>query len=182
MLSVRDITTAIASSAGDAAACAEALATLYDQKFDFVYCLVRARTGVDESTALDIVQDTMIRVIKHMKPLPNEAALDAWLARVALTTACDHFRRERRRRTRERGASMRSPDLCERSSQEIEALRREIAGLDEGSFDLLTLRFRAGMTLERIGARLGIGPGAVDGRVRRMLARLRDRIREESDG
>ena len=68
----RRITAAIAS--GDP----EAFARLYDARFDDLYTLVRRRTGLDESAALDIVQDAMLKVIHRMKPLPNEAALDAY--------------------------------------------------------------------------------------------------------
>jgi len=185
--SVRDITAAIASSSGDAGACAEAFAALYDAKFDMLYRLVRRRTGVDEATGLDIVQDAMIRVIRHMKPMPDEGALDAWLTRVALTTAYDRLRAERRRRLRERAAAERRRDGCSAASRVgdddmIERLAHEISRLDTDTFDLIMLRHRAGMTLERIGARLGVGPGAADGRVRRALGRLRRRLEGSGDG
>lgn len=43
------------------------------------------------------------------------------------------------------------------------------------------MTYRLGCTLEHIGAILGIGPGAADGRITRTVARLRERVRENFD-
>jgi len=43
------------------------------------------------------------------------------------------------------------------------------------------LRYRFGMTLSAIGERMGIAPGAVDGRIRRTLESLRDRGKDGDD-
>lgn len=177
----REITAAIASSSGDAAACAAAFGTLYDWKFGFVFGVLRARTGADEATCLDLVQETMLRVIKYIKTLPDEAALDAWLARVAVTTAYDHYRRDRRRRGREIEASQRCADEPTPGDDRVAVLRAAMAELEPGVFELLALRFGAGMTLELIGRRFGVGPGAADGRLRRALRGLRERVEEKTD-
>ena len=47
--------------------------------------------------------------------------------------------------------------------------------------ELLDLRYRAGMTLESIGDRLGQSPGAVHRRINRILASMRRRAGEEPD-
>lgn len=185
MQNVHEITSAIASASAGAAAHVEAFGALYDAKFDQVYAALRRRTGVDESTALDLVQDTMMRVIRHMKPFHTESELDAWLARVAMTAAYDHLRKERRRRLRELRAAAQSSKVMHAAVElddMVEALRREIESLDHGAFDLLSMRFRAGMTLEAIGRRIGVGPGAVDGRLRRALDQLRQQFKERADG
>lgn len=181
ILDVCDITAAIATSSCDAAACADAFGRLYDWKFDLVFCVIRAKTGADEATCLDLVQETMMRVIRHIKPMPTEAALDSWLTRVAVTTAYDHYRGERRRRRREAVAAG-----CERSEPashdvRLDSLRAAISELDPAAFDLLILRFSAGLTLERIGQRIGLKAGAADGRIRRLIQRLRERVQEDSD-
>jgi len=46
---------------------------------------------------------------------------------------------------------------------------------------MLLMRHRFGWTLQQIGAALGIKPGAVDGRLRRLVGGLRRRAQEESD-
>ncbi|MFG0274778.1 MAG: RNA polymerase sigma factor [Phycisphaerales bacterium] len=171
---VRRITAAIAS--GDP----EAFARLYKARFDFVYAVVRRRTGLDEAACLDIVQDAMLKVIRRMKPLPNEAALDAWLRRVALRCAYDHLRRERRLRSRERAAA--KADAAPAQSVDPDALdwlRDELGALDRATADLIDLRFRAGLTLGAIGRRVGLSPGAVDGRINRALDTVRKRADQE---
>ncbi len=184
MHDVYEITSAIASASSDTNAHVEAFGRLYDAKFDEVYRKLRRRTGVDEATALDLVQDTMMRVIRHIKPMRTEDELDAWLSRVAMTTAYDYLRMERRRRLRElRVAADASSDV--RGAVElndlVESMRNEIASLDHGAFDLLNVRFRTGMKLNAIGRRFGIGPGAADGRLRRTMQTLRAQLEERHD-
>jgi DNA-directed RNA polymerase specialized sigma24 family protein len=48
-------------------------------------------------------------------------------------------------------------------------------GLDRATVEMIELRFRAGLTLAAIGQRLGLGAGAVHGRLNRAIARLRQR-------
>ncbi len=185
MQDVHEITSAIASASTGAMAHVEAFGKLYDAKFDMLYRTVRHRTRVDESTALDIVQDAMMRIVKHMKVLRTERELDAWMNRVAMTTAYDSLRKDRRRRTRELRAVTASSSSEVRRVLElddvVESLREELESLDSGAFDTLSMRFRTGMTLEAIGRRVGVGPGAADGRLRRTLSALRDRLKEAHD-
>jgi len=172
----RRITGAIASGDG------EAFARLYEDRFDFMYALVRRRTGLDEAACLDIVQEAMMKVVRGMKPLPDARALDAWLRRAALRAAYDHLRRERRLRRRERAAAAPERVAPEQPDDDrLEWLRRELGSLERANADLIDLRFRAGMTLGAIGRRVGLSPGAVDGRINRTLAQLRRRAGEEQE-
>lgn len=185
MQDVHEITSAIASASTGAMAHVEAFGKLYDAKFDMLYRTVRRRTGVDESTALDMVQDSMMRIVKYMKVFRTERDLDAWMNRVAITTAYDALRKDRRRRARElRAMSSGSSSEVRRVLElddVVESLREELESLDSRAFDALSMRFRTGMTLEAIGRRLGVGPGAADGRLRRTLSSLRDRLKEAHD-
>jgi DNA-directed RNA polymerase specialized sigma24 family protein len=47
---------------------------------------------------------------------------------------------------------------------------------------LIHWRYRLGWTLQRIAETVGLKPGAIDGRLRRALERLRLRAEEEFDG
>jgi len=167
---VRRLTSAIAS--GDA----EAFARLYEAKFDYIYALARRATGLDESACLDIVQEAFLRAIRRMRTLDDAEALDRWLARVVRCAAYDHLRRERRRRRREAfaaGSTMMDPPEDEGLTERLAWLRSRLDRLDRASSEMLDLRFRAGMTLEAIGRRVGLTAGAVDGRIRRTVAKLR---------
>lgn len=161
----------------------EAFARLYRAKFAHVYAVARKVTRLDEQACLDIVQDTMMRVIRYMKPMEDPRTLDNWLARVTRTVAFDQLRSERRRRIRERkaaaGRATVAPDDTQEILERIEWLRRELRGLDRVAGEIIELRFRAGMTLQAIGQRLGMGTGAVHGRLMRALGKLRKRTPDD---
>lgn len=170
---VRGLTSEIASGNP------EAFAQFYRAKFGHVYAVARGTTHFDENTCLDIVQDTMMRVIRYMKPFEDANTLNNWLTRVTRTVAYDHLRRERRWRIRERnamdGRATVTPDDVQEILERVEWVRRELRGLDRAAGEIIELRFRAGLTFEAIGRRLRIGPGAVHGRLTRAIARLRRR-------
>lgn len=164
--SIGELTSAIAAGSG------EALTWLYRSRFDRLVCFARARTRRDEGFCLDVVQETFLRVIRSLPALDTEAQLDAWLLRTLERCALDALRRERRRRRREgdqRDAASQS------SSSALDSIRviERLSSLPAATRDLLEARFRFGWTLSRIGAAMGLAPGAVDGRVSRALDRLR---------
>ena len=175
--SVGELTAAVASGESEAFAC------LYRGRFDEMYAEARRATGRDESFCLDVVQDAMIRVIRSMKHLETEQHLRTWLRVVVQSCAYDRLRKEARRRRWEqaaadaRQAASGDDDLREK----LEWLRCELASLDAPQMRLLTMRYRLGWTLRRIGDALGLKPGAVDGRLGRLTASLRRRAEETFD-
>ncbi|MDY7110361.1 MAG: sigma-70 family RNA polymerase sigma factor [Planctomycetota bacterium] len=174
--SIRQLTGAIAS--GDT----EAFARFYRRWVDRMYGEAHRATGRDESFCLDVVHDAMLRVMKSIRPMDNEAALWGWLRVVVRSCAFDRLRREARRRKREQADAAGFPseprdDLAER----LAWLRAELARLDERETALLTMRHRFGWTLRRIALAAGLEPGAVDGRLRRTLNTLRRRAEEAFD-
>ena len=172
------ITRGIAS--GDAGA----LAVLYEQRFDRLYTIARRSTGLCEADCLDIVQDSFLKIVRSIKPIETEAALDAWLAKVVKSCAWDHLKRERRLRVRQGVAAQ--AGAGERASigeidERLAALRVELTKMDRRTRELFELRYRAGMTLGAIGRLVGLKPGAVDGRIRRAESAVRTTIEEAAD-
>src|SRR3954465_16051831 len=86
-----------AMSAGDA----RAVEAFYRKYFQFLYHTAQKVTGRDESFCLDVVQDTVLRVIRTVRRVDSEARLFAWLRLVVRTTAFDLLKNESRRRRRE---------------------------------------------------------------------------------
>ncbi|MCH7871555.1 MAG: sigma-70 family RNA polymerase sigma factor [Planctomycetes bacterium] len=104
------------------------------------------------------------------------------MTRVTRSVAFDHLRKERRRRrAREQKAAEVRRDVVDESRSDlferIEWLRSEMRGLDRVSAEIIELRYRGGLTLEAIGRRLGLGTGAVHGRLTRTIARLQKKRR-----
>jgi len=171
------ITRAIAS--GDAGA----LALLYDKRFDRLYAIARRSTGLCEADCLDIVQDAFLKIIRSIKPIDSEAALDAWMARVVRSCAFDHLKRERRLRARQavaaRAGSAGGP--IDEIDERLAMIRAELTGMERHTRELIELRHRAGMTLAMIGRLVELKPGAVDGRLRRAESAIRASLKENAD-
>ena len=167
--------------AGIAAGDSGALATFYDQWFDRAYDMARHLTRRDESFCLDVVQEAMLKVIRKLRPslgITSRASLDAWFARVIHTTAIDQLRREARRRGRE-SAPPRPPGEHAAASEAVQLAERlnwlmsELSRLEREDASLMNGRFRGERSLEAVGAAHGLSGGAVHGRIRRVLERLR---------
>ncbi len=149
---------------------------LYRAWFDRLLALARAATRRDEAFCLDVVQDAFVRVIRSPRACPTEAQLAGWLRRCVLSAAVDRLRRDARRTAREgaRGASE-AANAAEGvgDAEQLLWLRDRLAELSPEDRDLLRLRFEIDRTLDEIAGD-GRGTwGAVHGRLRRTLDRLR---------
>jgi RNA polymerase sigma factor (sigma-70 family) len=166
-----------AIACGDSAA----FARFYNQWFNVAYTEARrASGGCDEQFCLDVVQDSMMRVIRSIKPMESTIDIQRWLCVVVRSCCHDRLRKEARIRRRERAsARLASPAIEADLDDQLEWLRHQLSCLDGEQVKLLNLRFRLGWTLHRIGSALGLKPGAVDGRITRCLAGLRDQARED---
>ncbi len=139
-------------------------------------------TGRDESFCLDVVQEAMLRVIKSMpKSIASDDELRAWLSRVVRTCAMDMLRGERRRRKREavHGESIGNSVMDGALDEQIAWLQGELEAQGGEVAAMLRLRHALGWTLSRIGRVFGASPSAVDGRMNRAIASMRERAQEQ---
>ena len=157
---------------GDSAA----LAALYRAWFDRLVTTVQIRTKRDESFALDVVQDVMLKVADSLPPLQSSAELERWMVRVCITTAIDHLRSSQRRTAREIRSQDRPGHEIEITQTQLRELELALSQLGEGQRELLVARFFRGSTLKQLGAEFGTTPDAAHGRVRRALYLLRQII------
>lgn len=173
-LSIGKLTKAIASGN------TEAFTFFYRSRFDSMYGEARRVTGRDEAFCLDVVQDAMLRVIRSMRRKSSEEHLRAWLRVVVHTCAYDRLRKElRRRRWEQTAASLPIADPAPTDTHEKMAwVQRELSRADDPETRLLVMRYKLDWTLRRIGETLGLGPGAVDGRIGRAVTGMRRRAEE----
>lgn len=172
--STSELTAAIASGSTEAFAC------FYEIWFDECLRSTMHMTGLDESTSLDIVQDTMIKCATKIPRFDETRQLQAWLDRVLVNAARDRIRAESRRRARE--ADQVRDEMEHLSSEDLESLDRHLACLDDRQQSVLHLRFTLGWSLRRIGETLGLGgAGSIDGRIRRALDVVRNEYRTEQE-
>ena len=168
---------AAAWSTGVARGDAASLDGLYRAWFDRAFATARRFTGRDEAFCLDVVQETMLRAIKGLKPLNDRRALDAWMHAAVRSACLDALRSEARRVLRERQSSVK--EHAERAAaEEFEGLLARMAELDAPSRELLRLRFEGTRTLAMTAAAAGISGGTAHGKLRRTLTWLRERMME----
>lgn len=180
--SVGQLTAALA--AGDT----QAFQEFYEQWFDFIFlqtqviCSSNGRFAADENLCLDIVHDAMIRIIRYIKPMHDQRSLERWLKAVVRCSCYDHFRAQRRRKSREVARTL-NETSCDSHNHVIDEqlnwLREQLATLGPQELHLLTLRFRCENTLAQIARVMGLKTGAVDGRILRILKSLRKKARKE---
>jgi len=178
--------TAVRLSRGIARGDHAALDEFYRAWFDRAFAAARSLSRRDEAFCLDVVQEAMLRVIKSLPPLSGAAALEAWMHTAIRSSTIDALRAEARRVAREiRAAGMkRARPIAQRAGQrashaeehEINTLLATLAELDPVSQDLLRLRFERDKSLEATAHAKGITAAAAHGKIRRILAWMKERM------
>jgi RNA polymerase sigma factor (sigma-70 family) len=166
----------------------DAVETFYRRYFDWLYAQARRATRRDESFCLDVVQDSVLRIVRNVRAVKSESQLRAWLRLVVQTTAFDQLRSERRRRKREQTVMLATvrvaadPPLAEQRCEpaQVDWLKHQIKRFDPQLVQLIEMRYQRNWTLARIAEQLGLSIGTVDGRLRRALKQLRERATEDA--
>ena len=158
-----------------------ALAALYEQWFDRMVMMAGRATGRDESFCMDAAQDAFIRLIRNPVVIESEGELGAYLRRLTVTSAYDRLKSERRRAKRESARGHANGSDGDGARERLAEVERAIAGLERAEAEMLLARYRFGWTLARIGEHVGLATGAVDGRIGRLVKRLRETIENEHD-
>jgi RNA polymerase sigma factor (sigma-70 family) len=142
------------------------------------YCFVIARG--DDAVANELAQATYLRLMRHIRPLPDEYALWAWMARAARSAAADRHRVGMRysKALARLGDWMAGPKPEQVEPKTESALYtlldRVLDELDEEEQFLIDRRYFNPVPLETIGAELNCSARAIEGR----LARLRKKIHQ----
>ena len=157
----------------------EAFTRLYRDYFDMMYLHAARLSRRDEAFCLDVVQDSMMRVIRSLGPMESPAQLRRWLRRVVSSCVVDRIRADERRRRREERATRMRLAAGEPDQEWIAWLRGRLVQLGQAEVHLLRQRFQWGRTLRRIGEAVHLSPAAVDGRLNRTLKELRRQAQEE---
>ncbi len=141
-----------------------------------------------EEEALDATQEVLLKLHRHLRTLRSSDALVAWVWRTTTNHCLNCIRKRRRERLEfvqdvDTGPASRASGGARDPRGEIErhdVLRRTlqhlVARLGQRKVSILVLYHYDGMTQAEIGLVLGISERAV----RKALAKLRDRMVEET--
>ena len=155
----------------------------FEAYFQFTFDTARQATGRDTQTCLDIVQESMLKLMRCLKPLGGQNELNAFVRVVTRSVAYDWLRKEtRRQRAVTRMETQTSTDGDQQSFADEEQLlwlEEQLQSLDPQLKQIIDWRYRWGWTLQAIASKLGLQPGAVDGRIQSALKKIRQRAEGE---
>jgi RNA polymerase sigma-70 factor (ECF subfamily) len=159
-------------AAGDEGAYAEWHGIYATRLFRYVLVLQRG----DEHSAGDVLQETLLRVARHIRRFDEERAFWDWLAKLARSAAADHGRKRSRylRFLDLFRAQPVTPTPPEREALAA-ALETALAQLPEADAALLRAKYHEDLSQRELAARLAISEEALESRMRRAHAALRTR-------
>lgn len=139
----------------------------------------------DAASVDDVFQEVSLKVMRRLDSVRDAAAVRGWLFQLARNAALDHLRREDRRSAlshdslaehRASGDLGRNPSEQFLSAERIAAVRKALAQLPESQREVIRLRVEEDLDHEAIAKRLGISRQAVEVRLCRGRASLKDQL------
>ena len=138
----------------------------------------------------DLAQETFLKAWRALEQFDGRAPFEHWISRIAVRTALDHLRREKRRKNEvalpDLGEDvldwLRSPDdkseLDSRAAAEF--LERAMQQLSPGDRVVITLQELQGCSVKEIAAAMGVSSIAVRVRAVRARAKLKQVVEKLS--
>jgi RNA polymerase sigma-70 factor (ECF subfamily) len=155
---------------------------LFETHKDKVYSIALRYSG-DPAVAMDIAQDTFVKLITRIQQYRGEASFESWLYRLVVNSCLDHRRRHRRLQPLLDefldvfGAPQRTT-LDDLIGEEMQAeVRSVVARLAPEQRVVVVLRYTEGLSYEEIAEVLGCSRGTVASRLNRAHKALERRLR-----
>jgi RNA polymerase sigma-70 factor, ECF subfamily len=136
----------------------------------------------DASAAGDVTQEAFLRAWQRLGELEEPARFAAWLTRIVRNLSAD----QRRRRSLQQFESVemlgaiepcRADPTADLDQAEMrQRIDEALQTLDETTRSAVVLRYYEGLPSKRIGELLNLSPAAVDMRLSRARAELRDKL------
>lgn len=135
----------------------------------------------NEADALDLAQETFVRIYRNRDRYRDDARFSTWMFHIALNLARDHARRLARRPlapldTAPEPADTASPASATLADERAAAVRTAIAALPENLREPLLLAEYQDLSHADIAAIVRATPKAVETRLARARARLRQKL------
>jgi len=169
---------------------ADAFRLLFETHRDRVYSIALRYSG-NEATAMDIAQETFLKLLSRIGEFRGEASFDSWLYRLVVNCCLDHQRRGRRLAPFLDGlldavctsaeSALYKLMRSEREQQVQEVVKR----LPAEQRIVVVLRYTEGLSYDEIAEVLGCSPGTVASRLNRahkVLGRRLSHLREVRGG
>jgi len=169
-----------------------AFTAFFNDYFPRVYRFALPRLNSDAEAAAEVVQATLVKAMRKLKDFRSEASLFTWVCQICRHEVVDYLRREGRHASRvvliDDSADVRAaveaiagPATEEPAQQYTQAEVRQLVRtvldrLPPRYGDALEMKYVAGMSVDEIGAELGIGTTAAQSLLARARVAFRDAI------
>ncbi|MBL8994079.1 MAG: sigma-70 family RNA polymerase sigma factor [Spirochaetia bacterium] len=131
----------------------------------------------------DLVQETFVKVFRHIRSFRGESQFSTWIYRIAVNTARDHLKKEIRREKHRAAAEAALPeegaDLSERHTSRMD-LERAMGRLPEDQRLSLLLVVRDGFSHREAAEIQACSVGTVSWRIHEARERLRKILKGDS--
>lgn len=159
----------------------DAFALLFEAHRDRVYSIALRFSG-ERGAALDIAQDTFLKLMSCIQDFRGEASFESWLYKLVVNRCLDHQRRSHRlfAAARDLLDSLYPPRetvLHELLRAEMQTrIQRVVGSLPPDQRIVVVLRYTEGLSYEEIAEILGCAPGTVASRLNRAHKVLERRL------
>jgi RNA polymerase sigma-70 factor (ECF subfamily) len=159
----------------------DAFAALFEANKDRVYSIALRYSG-DESEAMDIAQETFLKLLSQIQTFRGEARFESWLYRLVVNACLDRQRGRRRLVPVMEGLFDFFRDARESALQDLmraetrEHVQRAVGRLAPEQRIVVVLRYTEGLSYDRIAEILGCSAGTVASRLNRAHKLLERRL------
>ncbi len=156
-----------------------AFSEFHARYFDRLYRLALVISRGNEVEAADTVQDTMVRVARYARTFPSEEVFWGWLSVVLRSAARDAGRKNQRRASfleRFRCSFSPPPPLSDEEARLNQCLEEALRELTQEERILVESKYADGLRTREIAAQAGFSEKAVESRLARLRATLRESI------
>jgi RNA polymerase sigma-70 factor, ECF subfamily len=142
-------------------------------------------TAGDEDAVREALQATLVRVVRHIKPFPEEGVFWSWLTVLARSALSDQSRKRRRylafldRFTQHAHVQHAVPDDGEPDAQLLALLDRGLEALPEDERELVQQKYFARHSVREIAAQLQTSEKAIESRLVRIRRKLKQAVMDE---
>jgi len=150
----------------------DAFRALFEAHKDRVYSIALRYSG-DAAAAMDIAQDTFLKVLSRIREFRGDADVETWIYRIAVNACMDHQRRTRRMMPflgeLIDTISVRSDSVLHRLMRDQTAgdIQRVVARLPAEQRMVVVLRYTEGLSYDEIAQILRCSAGTVASRLNR---------------
>jgi RNA polymerase sigma factor (sigma-70 family) len=159
---------------GDKKALAELIDTYKDVALNLAFSIVKNRAD-----AMDITQDSLVKVVTNIERFRNEAVFSTWLYRIVYNSALKYLEKEKRKNNLNKieyinetyHSDEKDPDL------QMLMLKEEINKLADKDQQLITLFYLAEKSIKDISRITGVSPNAIKVSLHRVRKKLSEKLK-----